>query len=189
MTAQVYGSAAAVEAVREFLEDGTHQGAGSPAQTFNGFLAEYRTALSVTTAVLPDIAIFETLWNRGSQATRYPSCSIVEAFSTGESEGPNSRMVDHSIEVAIFVLSAQIAGSEQAATLAATRYADALRAFFFRRVPVVAQGWTLNTGGTGDAQSRVIRCEVENVDMGVDDATPPNWIPLVRLVVRMQEAY
>jgi len=184
----VYGNEAAVEAVREFLEDGYVVG-GTPTGRLNDLLATRRTELGVTTAVLPDVALFESLWERDIQATRFPYLSVSHDGCTGEDDGPNSRMVDHSIVLSLVVLNANIAGNERAVGLAAARYADVIRALFFRRLPRGKQGWTLNNGGTGEATGRVIRASIDSQETIASASTPPNYLVLTRLTVRMQEVY
>ena len=188
--AAVYGGEAAVEAVREFLEDGTHGGASSPAQTFNEFLAAYRTDLGITTSTLPDVALYETVWPHMAQANIFPVLAITWDGAGGEEAGgANSRIIEHRLELYLVVPQPVIDGDERAVALAILRYGDALRAFFFRRLPMGEQGWTLNNGGTGTALGRVIRCEIGETEPAMDNLTPPNGYMRVRLIVRMQEAY
>jgi len=187
----ICGGIGVVEAVREFLEDGTHGGATSPADTFNDFLATYRTDHSLTTDDLPNVAQYEKIWARGSQATKFPYCAIVWDGSTGEAvdDGINQRQYVHRPELVLVVTQEKIKGDEQKVVEAAVRYHDCFRAFFARRLPKGEQGWTLNNGGSGAAQSRILRCEVEAQDNQTDGLTPPNAYVLVRLMVRAQEDY
>ena len=181
----VYGEEAAAEALREFLEDGV-----SGALRLNDLLETYRTEKSIDETELPDVASFETLYDRGSQATPYPNMAIVWDGCEGEDEGTNARMVNHRFDLVLFMLAAQISGDETDAAVAAARYTDVIRALFFRRLPMGSQGWTLNNGGTGDAKGRVIRCSIDSQDRGpLEDPTDPNWIVLTRLTVRMEEAW
>jgi hypothetical protein len=192
MSAAVYGGSAAVEAVREFLEDGTHGGASSPAQTLNGFLADCRENVwGITESVLPDVAVYETVWPSGAQANAFPYMAIVWDGCEGQDGGPgsNSRMFDHRIELLLVVPQSVIDGDQQAVALAALRYQDAIRTFFLRRLPMGEQGWTANNGGTGLARGRVVRCEITSQAQDSEGLTSPNFYVQIRLLVRMQEAY
>ena len=186
MAYDVYGAEAGVEAVREFLEDGTLD-SGGPADTYNGVLAERRTTLGITTAALPDVSLFETFWHRAETAVRTPHCLIAWVGNDTEQLPPTGRSYDHRIEIGIFVAEADIAGDEIEVMRAAVRYLDALRVMFHRRT-AGQQGATLNNGGTGAAQGRVIHAAVVRQGYAVEGA-PPNLLAVTELRVRMNEAY
>lgn len=180
-----YGSQAAVEAVREFLEDGT-----AAANTLNQELAALRADQSITTAELPDVAQFESFYPRDFQSRQFPHVSIVYHSDSGEVEGRNSRMVDYSIECRLTVLDADIAGSEVQVGQAMCRYRDAITKLFFRRVG--GEGWTLNNGGTGDAKGRVILAKIDSNVLTFDPelmANTANMLLRTDLTVRLEEDY
>ena len=188
MSYEAYGSEAAVDALLEFLRDGTHGGATSPADTFNGVLAARRATLGVTTATLPDIAEFVAYWPFADErATHTPQLVVGWRGSAGEELPPTGRSFDHVLEVMIFLTDADVLGSEVEAAKAAARYSDALRVMLNRRVKQ-EQGHTLNNGGTGAAQGRVISCQVQRQEYAVA-GTPPNFMTIAEIRVRMSEAY
>ena len=186
------GAEAAVEAVREFLENATHGGAGSPAQTLNDVLAVRRTALSVTTSVLPDVVAFHEHQYQGSQSTAGINLSIVWERAEGETE-PNSRRFVHRLSLLLFIGGGCIDGSLDAAILAALRYRDAICAMLIRRTPHDAQGWTLNNGGTGAAQGRIAFVDVAGTDILLasedDDPEGHSLIAVIELDVSVREDY
>lgn len=180
-----YGAQAAVEAVREFLEDGA-----SGANTLNQELAALRTDQSITTAELPDVAQYEAFYPRDLQSREFPHVSIVYLSDGGEVEGRNSRMVDYSIELRLTALDADVAGSEVQMGQAMCRYRDALTKLFFRRTG--GQGWTLNNGGTGDANGRVILAKIDSNALTFDAelmANTANMLLRTSLTVRLEEDY
>jgi hypothetical protein len=180
-----YGSQAAVEAVREFLEDGT-----ASANTMNQELAALRTDQSITTAELPDVAAYERFYPREFQSREYPHISIVYESDGGEVEGRNSRMVDYKIELRLTVLDHQVAGAEVEMGQAMCRYRDALTKLFFRRVG--GEGWTLNNGGSGDASGRVILAKIDSNVLTFDPelmANTANMLLRTSLTVRLEEDY
>lgn len=181
-----YGSQAAVEAVREFLEDGN-----ATANTLNQELAALRADQSITTAELPDIAQFEAFYPRDLQSREFPHMSIVYLQDGGEVEGRNSRMVDYSIDLRLTVLDANIAGSEVQVGQAMCRYRDAITKLFFRRVG--GEGWTLNNGGTGDAKGRVILAKIDSnvltFDAALMESNSANMLLKTDLTIRIEEDY
>lgn len=187
MAYEVYGAEAAVEAVREFLQAGTHDGAGSPADTYNDVLAARRTTLGITTAALPDIAAFGTYWPRDEQAIQTPHLVVFWIDRALESLPPTGRSYDHRLGIGIFIAEADIAGDETVVGLAAIRYADALLAMFNRRGAGI-QGATLNNGGTGPGKGRVIHAAVGPQGYEIGGATP-NLLVTTDLRVRMSEVY
>lgn len=187
MAYEAFGGEAAVEAVREFLEDGTHGGSSSPADTYNDVLAARRTTLGITTAVLPDVALYEEHWPREEQATQTPHCIVEWLGSASEQLPPTGRSYDHRIGIGIFVADADIAGAEAEMGPAAVRYLDGLRVMLHRRTRQ-EEGATLNNGGTGAAQGKVIHAAVEEQDYAVA-GTAPNMLARTTLRVRMNERY
>ena len=180
-----YGSQAAVEAVREFLEDGA-----TGINTLNNELADLRSNQSISTAELPDVAQFESFYPRDFQSRQFPHISIVYHSDGGEIDGRNSRMVDYSIECRLTVLDADIAGAEVQVGQAMCRYRDAITKLFFRRVG--GEGWTLNNGGTGDAQGRVILAKIDSNVLTFDPelmANTANMLLRTDLTVRLEEDY
>ena len=180
-----YGAEAGVEAVREFLQTGA---AGS--NTYNQELAVLRADRGITTAELPDVAQFETFYPREFQSRQYPHMSIVYLSDTAEQER-NSRMVDLLIELRLTVLDLSVAGSEVQMGEAMCRYRDALTKLFFRRIRG-RQGWTLNNGGTGEAQGRIILSKIDANTLTFDpelQANSANMLLRTALTVRIQEDY
>ena len=180
-----YGAEAGVEAVREFLEVGA---VGS--NTYNQELAVLRADKGITTAELPDVAQYETFYPREFQSRQYPHLSIVYLSDTGELER-NSRMTDLLIELRLTVLDLSVAGSEVQMGQAMCRYRDALTKLFFRRIRG-RLGWTLNNGGTGDAQGRIILSKIDANTLTFDpelQANTANMLLRTALTVRIQEDY
>jgi len=178
-----YGSEAAVEAVEEFLNLASYG--------INDELATMRTVLSVTTDNLPDIAAVEKYYPKELQARQFPHMSIVYNSDTAEQQA-NSRMINLSLELRLTVLDMNVDGGATEVGLAMCRYRDALTKIFLRRTPMGKQGWTLNNGGTGTAQGRVIRATIEQNRLAFDpeiQASTPNMMLMTSLLVRMQEDY
>ena len=183
-----YCAEAAVEAVREFLEDGLD--ANASATTYNEEVAAMRAGKSLSDAQLPNIAQFETYYPREFQSRQFPHVSIIY-LSDGSEVERNSRMVDVEIEVRLTVLDQNVAGSEVQVGQAMARYRDALVKMFLRRSDG-AQGWTLNNGGSGDAQGRVILSRITNNALTFDpelQASTANMLLRTGLTVRIQEDY
>tara|TARA_R110002074_G_scaffold58823_4_gene143724 strand:- start:995 stop:1537 length:543 start_codon:yes stop_codon:yes gene_type:complete len=177
-----YGAEAAVEALHEFLTEGTYG--------YNAQLATMRSDLSVGTADLPDVLAFEKYYPKDLQARQFPHMSIVYLSDTAEQEA-NSRMINLSAELRLTVLDMNVGGSEAAVGLAMCRYRDALTKIFLRRLPMGKQGWTLSNGGTA-ATGRVIRCTIESNMLAFDpeiQASTPNMMLRTSLLVRLQEDY
>jgi len=180
-----YGAQAAVEAVREFLEDGT-----ASDNTLNQELAALRTDQSITTAELPDVAQFERFYPREFQSRQFPHVSVIYESDGGEVEGRNSRMVDYAITLRLTVLDADVAGAEVEMGQAMCRYRDAITKLFFRRTG--GQGWTLNNGGTGDANGRVILAKIDSNTLTFDAelmANTANMLLRTSLTIRLEEDY
>lgn len=178
-----YGAEAAVEAVAEFINLGTYG--------INAELETMRTVLSVTTANLPDIAAVETYYPSDLQSREFPHLSIVYNSDTAEQQA-NSRMINLSIDLRLTVLDLNVDGGAGEVGIAMCRYRDALTKIFLRRTPMGKQGWTLNNGGTGTAQGRVIRATIEQNQLAFDpeiQASTPNMMLRTSLLVRMQEDY
>ena len=177
-----YGAEAAVEALDEFLQDGTYG--------INAELATMRSVLSVSTAHLPDIAVFEKYYPKDLQGRSFPHMSMVYISDTAEQQA-NSRMINVSIEMRLTVLDLNVEGAESEVGLAMCRYRDALTKIFLRRTPRGKQGWTLSNGGTA-ATGRVIRCTIESNMLAFDpeiQASTPNMMLRTSLLVRLQEDY
>ena len=177
-----YGAAAAVEAMGEFLTDGTYG--------LNAQLATMRSEKSLSAADLPDISQFEKFYPKGTQARQFPHMCTIYNSDTAQQE-PNSRMINVSLESRITVLDLNNNGSEADVGLAMCRYRDALTKIFLRRLPTGRQGWTLSNGGTV-ATGRVIRCTIETNDLAFDpeiQASTPNMMLRTTYLVRMQEDY
>lgn len=167
----------AMDAVYGFLTDGSD---GLNAET----LPAMRTALSLSTAQLPNVAIFEKWYHRSSTATEFPYMSIVIDSTTGETEGTNSRMYQVSFSLALVVLDANISGDETDVVHALWRYGDAIKTLAQRRVPMARQGWTLN------ASPGIIRSAVTDQTPGADPTiTAPNVVLLTGLSVVTAEAF
>ena len=172
-----------MEAVEEFLNLASYG--------INDELATMRTVLSVTTDNLPDIAAVEKYYPKELQARQFPHMSIVYNSDTAEQQA-NSRMINLSLELRLTVLDMNVDGGATEVGLAMCRYRDALTKIFLRRTPMGKQGWTLNNGGTGTAQGRVIRATIEQNRLAFDpeiQASTPNMMLMTSLLVRMQEDY
>ena len=166
----------AVDAMMAMLTDGS---TGLNAST----LPALRTALSITTADLPDIQTFEAWYHRAEQANAFPYVSAVVAGTTGEREA-NSRFYTVSFDLGLVVLDQDIAGNEVAVMTAAWRYGDAIKTLFQRRVGAGSQGWTL-----GNA-SGIIRATVTAQQVGADpDLAVPNVALLTTIEVVTSEEY
>lgn len=164
----------ALDALNALLTDGS---TGFNAET----LPAMRTALGVTTAALPDVAIFERWYHRAAQATAFPYCSIVIESSSGE-QGTNSRLYQTDFSLGLVVLDQNISGDEVAVLTAAWRYADAFKTLMQRRTG--GQGWTL------DSASGIIRAEVTLQTAGSDPTlSSPNVAVLSQVSVTTAEAY
>jgi hypothetical protein len=177
--AVAYGSPAAIEAVREFLEDGAHGGTNTPATTYNETLALVRTALSLsagtgtdgTQVPLPDIVGFDDWFAVGAYAQEYPRVGIVWAGHDGESEALNQQRFDHRIELVVTVAAADLEpiaghtfGEGAAAMRALGLYDQAFTTMFLRRgSDRDAYGKDLNNGGTGRAQGRIVLARYNGV--------------------------
>ena len=178
-----YGAEAGVEAVEEFLTEATYG--------INAELATMRGILGVTTTNLPDVRSVEKYYPKELQARQFPHLSVVYNSDTAEQQA-NSRMINLSIELRLTVLDQNVYGGAEAVGLAMCRYRDALTKIFLRRIPMGKQGWTLNNGGTGTAQGRVIRATIEQNQLAFDpeiQASTPNMMLRTSLLVRMQEDY
>lgn len=177
-----YGAEAAIEALDEFIIDGTYG--------FNAQLATMRSELSVSTGDLPDVELFEKYYPKDLQARSFPHMSMVYLSDTAEQQA-NSRMINLSVETRLTVLDMNVGGTESAVGLAMCRYRDALTKIFLRRTPTGKQGWTLSNGGTA-ATGRVIRCTIESHTLAFDpeiQASTPNMMLRTGLLIRMQEDY
>lgn len=177
-----YGAEAAVEAMDEFLTDGS--------LGLNAQLATMRTEKGLSTADLPDVSQFEKFYPKGTQARQFPHLCVIYNSDTAEQQA-NSRMINVSLECRITVLDLNINGSEADVGLAMCRYRDALTKIFLRRLPRGKQGWTLSDGGTV-APGRVVRCTIETNDLAFDpeiQASTPNMMLRTTFLVRMQEDY
>ena len=167
----------AMDAVHSFITDGTY---GLNAET----LPALRTALSLSTAQLPNVAIFEKWYHRSSQATEFPYMSIVVDSSTGETDGTNARMYQVSLSLALVVLDANIDGDEPDVVQALWRYGDAIKTLAQRRVPMSRQGWTLS------ASPGIIRSAVTDQTPGADPTiSAPNVVLITGLSVVTAEAF
>ena len=166
----------AVDAVNAILTDGS---TGLNAAT----LPALRTALSIGTGDLPNIATFETWYHRAEQANSFPYMSIVVNSTTGETE-TNSRFYSVTFDLAIVTLDANIDGNERDVLVAGWRYGDALKTLFQRRTGAGGQGWTL-----GNA-SGIIRAEVTSQQVGADPGlSVPNVALLTTVEVTTSEEY
>ena len=166
----------AVDAVNAILTDGS---TGLNAAT----LPALRTALSIGTGDLPNIATFETWYHRAEQANSFPYMSIVVNSTTGETE-TNSRFYSVTFDLAIVTLDANIDGNERDVLVAGWRYGDALKTLFQRRTGAGGQGWTL-----GNA-SGIIRAEITSQQVGADPGLAvPNVALLTTLEVVTSESY
>jgi len=177
-----YGAEAAVEAVSEFLQDGSYG--------INAELATMRSALSLSTSKLPNIASFDKYFPKEMQARSFPNCSIIYLSDTGE-QVANSRMIDVDIDIHITVLDMNVDGAAEDVGLAMCRYRDAMTKIFLRRLPNGKQGWTLNNGGTV-ATGRVIRATIDQNTLAFDpniQASTPNMMLRTNINVRLQEDY
>ena len=112
-----YGAEAAIEALDEFIIDGTYG--------FNAQLATMRSELSVSTGDLPDVELFEKYYPKDLQARSFPHMSMVYLSDTAEQQA-NSRMINLSVETRLTVLDMNVGGTESAVGLAMCRYRDAL---------------------------------------------------------------
>jgi len=163
-------------AVYGFLIDET---TGLNAET----LPAMRTALSVDSSNLPDVAVFERWYHRSSQATAFPYMSIIIDSTSAES-APNSRLYTVDFTVALVVLDANVDGDEADVVTALWRYGDALKTIFQRRTPAAKQGWTLD-GATG-----IIRAEITDQTPGADPTiAAPNVALLTGLSVVTAEEF
>ena len=166
----------AVDAVTALLTDGSN---GLNAST----LPTLRTALSITTAELPDIGTVEKWYHRAEQANAFPYLSVVVNSTTGESE-PNSRFYTVTFDLGLVVLDQDIAGNEVDVLTAGWRYGDAIKTLFQRRTGAGGQGWTL-----GNA-SGIIRATVTAQQVGADPGlAAPNVALLTTVEVVTSEEY
>lgn len=166
----------AVDAVNALLTDGTY---GLNAET----LPAMRTALGLTSADLPDVAVFEKWYHRADQAVSFPYMSMVVSATTGELEA-NSRFYRVSFELGLVVLDQNIPGNEVDVMVAAWRYGDAIKTLFQRRTGAGGQGWTLGNA-TG-----IIRATVAGQTPGADPGlSAPNVALLTTLDVVTSEEY
>jgi hypothetical protein len=164
-----------------YLEDGT--------TGINATLASVRSEFTITTAQLPDVAVFEGYYHRASQAEEFPYLSIVWLSRSGEQDGANGRMYDHDFIITIVVIESAIeqepgSNQQQATAKAAVRYSDALARTFRRRLPRGSQGWTL--GGSGG----ITRAEVGVSQFGTDpELEYSNLAITTALAVRTNEDF
>ena len=166
----------AVDAVNAILTDGTY---GLNAVT----LPAMRTALSLTTAELPDVATFEKWYHRAEQANAFPYMSVVVNSTTGETE-PNSRFYRVTFDLGLVVLDQDIAGNEVDVLTAGWRYGDAIKTIFQRRTSAGGQGWTLANA------SGIIRATVTSQQVGADPGLAvPNVALLTTVEVVTSESY
>lgn len=145
-----------LEALREFLEDGTYEGSGSPADTLNDALGARRTASggALTTSDLPDVALFETWWPSRSAAERSPAVAIVPR-GMGPEDNARSRRYVCLVDILIWVTAADIAGGPLQIVRAGALIAEEI-VQMTRRTTQGEEGYCLNHGGTGDAINKII---------------------------------
>tara|TARA_R110002020_G_scaffold268979_1_gene484298 strand:+ start:213 stop:734 length:522 start_codon:yes stop_codon:yes gene_type:complete len=166
----------AVDAVYAILTDSDNglNGATLPAS---------RSALGISTADLPNIAVFEKWYHRAEQSTAFPYLSVSVAGTTGEVE-TNSRFYRVTFDLGLVVLDSSIAGNEVDVLTAAWRYGDAIKTLFQRRVGAGGQGWTL-----GNA-SGIIRASITSQQVGADPGlSVPNVALLTTIEVTTSESY
>jgi hypothetical protein len=198
------GAIGVVEAVREFLQDGTHAGADSPAVTFNGELAQIRTDYGLDPGTgsngvpvpLPDCRAFDSWYAIGMYGAEYPRIGIVWAGHSGESEALNQARMTHRIELDIVIAANDVeplAGSafpEAEAHAKCIAYYDlALTRMLLRRSPRDEMGKDLNGGGTGTAQNRILLCRYEGISDVVvfGEEHAPLLAATANLTVRLEE--
>ena len=199
-----YAGPSVVEAVREFLEDGTHGGTGSPATTLNGELTTTRTALSIvdgdgtdgTPVTLPDIKEFHDWISPGPHASSFPHMSIEWVGHGGEYDPSSGRGFEHQIRLVTYVPIAVVAPSSardeaQAAAYAVALYDLTLCTVLYRDSSTGStQGKGLNNGGTGRAQGKIRRSTVTGSSVAVaGDSGSPALALITDLTVVTSEPY
>jgi len=179
MTTVAIGAPGVVEAVREFLEDGTHGGVGSPADTFNQTLAAIRTTYSLDAGTgtdgvrvnLPDVVAFDTWYALAEHGQEYPRIGIVWTGHAGEEEARNQQRFTHGIELVVAVPAVDLIpstgsafGEAEASMYALGLYDVALLSMFLRRPTNAAEyGKDLNSGGTGRAANKITLARYDGI--------------------------
>lgn len=198
------GGIGVVEAVREFLENGTHGGASSPAKTFNGTLADIRTdyglaagdGLDGVPVPLPSCAAFDDWYAIGMYGAEYPRIGIVYEGHGPEAEAVNQSRIEHRVALHMVIAANDVeplsgaAFPEAAAHAKCVAYWDlALTRMLLRRTPRDEMGKDLNNGGTGTAQGRIVLARYEGMSdivvFGEEHA--PLLGAIANLTIRIEE--
>ena len=194
---------AVVEAVREFLEDGSY-GSGSTATTLNGELVTTRSALSITDGdgtdgtpvILPDIKAFHPWISPGPHADSFPHLAIEWRGHDGENDPHSGRGFAHSLRLYTYVPIAVVAPTAardeaQAVAYAVALYDLTLLTLFLRDSSTgIEQGKGLNSGGTGTAKDKIRRAVVTGSDVAVaGDSGTPALVLITDLSVTISEPY
>jgi hypothetical protein len=198
------GAPAIVEALREFLEDGTHGGTGSPAATLNGTIATARTDLSIvdgdgadgTPVTFPDVKAFHPWLSPGASGSEFPHLGIEWVSHDGENDPHSGRGFTHQLRLVTYVPVSVVATTAardeaQAAMYAVSLYDLALSTLFLRDASTgLAQGKSLNAGGTGRAQNKIRRAVLTGSNVSISgDPGSPALVLITDLSVTISEPY
>jgi hypothetical protein len=174
--------------VIEFLDTGNMTGSVS-VLSFNDTLDAWRTANSVSAALVPDVVAWYDTTPLGTAAVEFP-CAVFATGSGGAEEPPSQATYTHDVLGAFLVLDSNITSAtaddaDRDIAACCRAYRDVLSEMLRRRTP--GHGPSLNDGGTLSTGKVVKAMLAAHNYLRDTEATAPNAVLEVSIAVTLYE--